>query len=220
MSLRAILLDIDGTLVDSNDAHAAAWSEASVEFGYDRPASFFRPLIGMGGDHVLPRIDPALKDDDNPGKAIAARRGEIFAANYLPTLTATPGAKALVEHMKHCGLQCVVASSAKADELDALLAVADIRDLIDTTTTSEEAAVSKPAPNIIETALQKAHVAADDVVLLGDTPYDITAAARAGVLVLALRCGGWDDLALAGALAIYDDPADLLAHYDHSALRP
>ncbi len=78
MSLRAILLDIDGTLVDSNDAHAAAWSEASAEFGYDRPASFFRPLIGMGGDHVLPKIDEALDEDENPGKAIAARRVRSF----------------------------------------------------------------------------------------------------------------------------------------------
>lgn len=121
--------------------------------------------------------------------------------------------------MKRSGPQCVVASSAKADELDALLAVVNIRDLIDTTTTSEDAAVSKPAPDIIETALRKAHVAAGDVVLLGDTPYDITSATEAGVIVIALRCGGWDELELAGAVRIYDDPADLLAQYDHSPLR-
>ena len=214
----AVLLDVDGTLVDSNDAHAQAWSAACSEFGFDRPVEFFGPLIGMGGDHVLPRVDPALSDNDEPGQSIAKRRGEIFTSSFLPTLRAMPGAQELVEHLRHCGLRCVVASSAKADELEALLEIARVSKYIDVQTTSEDARTSKPAPDIVNVALEKARVAPNEVIFLGDTPYDIRSGQQAGVSVIALRCGGWDDLGLAGAIAIYNDPADLLAQYDASPL--
>jgi beta-phosphoglucomutase-like phosphatase (HAD superfamily) len=123
-----ILLDLDGTLVDSNAFHAAAWSEASRLYGYDKDEAFFRPLIGMGGDRVLRLIDPALTDTSGPGKAMAAARAKIFRSDYLPTLRPTPGAKALVERLHELGLRCVVASSTNASDLDDLLEVAGIRD--------------------------------------------------------------------------------------------
>jgi HAD superfamily hydrolase (TIGR01509 family) len=215
---RTALLDIDGTLVDSNEAHARAWDAACAEFGFVRSERFFRPLIGMGSDQVLPRVDPALSDDRDPGKAIAARRGEIFKSAYLPTLRATPGARALVERIHTAGLRCVVASSAKADELEALLDIADVTKFIDVRTTADDAARSKPAPDIVIAALKKAGAAPNEAVFLGDTPYDITSGRQAGVSVIGLRCGGWDDLGLAGAIAIYNDPADLLSQYDASPL--
>ena len=216
--IKAVLLDIDGTLVDSNAAHAATWSAASALFGYDKPASFFQPLIGMGGDRVLPLIDPALSDGEDPGKAITAERGGFFRKDHLPGLRATPGAKALVEHMHGLGLRCIIASSTNKEDLDALLDVAGIRHLIDASTTAEDAEQTKPAPDIVAAALQRAGVDAHETVMIGDTPYDIESAHGVSVPVIALRCGGWKDADLAGAAGIYDDPADLLANFDQSPL--
>ena len=210
---RAILLDIDGTLVDSNGGHAEAWRAACAEFGYDRPLAFFRSMIGMGGDLLLPKIDPALSSERDPGKAMSSRRGEIFKERFLPSLAPTPGARELVERFKRDGMICVVASSSSAAELDALLDVARITSLVDRRTTADDAERSKPAPDIIGVALRKAGVSANEAVMLGDTPYDVEAATKAGVRTIALRCGGWGDDDLAGAVAIYADPAELLARY-------
>ena len=216
--LRAILLDIDGTLVESNEAHAAAWADACTAFGYDRPIAFFRPLIGMGGDQVLPKISADLDADHEPGKALASRRSEIFKTTYLSTLRPTPGARDLVALLHDAGYRCVIASSAKADELESLLAIVGIAELIDVKTTSDDASASKPAPDIVVVALKKAGVEADEAMLIGDTPHDIASAAKAGVATIAFRCGGWSDEGLSGAAAIYDDPADLVKHYDASLL--
>ncbi|MBC5823237.1 MAG: HAD family hydrolase [Candidatus Eremiobacteraeota bacterium] len=216
MSLRTVFLDIDGTLLDSNGAHAQAWSEACAEFGYDRPASFFLPLIGMGGDRIFPKIDPDLSDAREPGKSISRRRQEMFLKNYAPHLRPTAGARAFVERLRDTGLARMVASSAKSDEIAALLRAAQVSDLIDDATTSDDAEQSKPAPDIIHTALKKADVQPAEAVLLGDTPYDVEAGRNAGVNVVAVRSGGWDDDALAGAVVVYDDPADILRHYDRS----
>jgi hypothetical protein len=112
--LEVVLLDVDGTLVGSNEAHAMAWSRAANEFGYDRPEALFRELIGMGADQILPRIDITLQADSHSGKALAARRGEIFLAAFAPALAATPGAKALVERFRDSGLRCVIASSSRS----------------------------------------------------------------------------------------------------------
>jgi HAD superfamily hydrolase (TIGR01509 family) len=216
--LKAVLLDIDGTLVDSNAVHAATWSSASAFFGFDKPEAFFRPLIGMGGDRVLPRIDATLRDDTEPGKSIAAKRGEFFRAEHLPTLKATRGAKELVEHLHNLGLLCVVASSTNASDLDDLLDVAGVREYIDVRTTADDANESKPAPDIVTSALKRASVTADEAIMIGDTPYDLEAAHAAGVALIAMRCGGWGDADLLGAIQIYDDPADLLAHFGDSAI--
>ncbi len=112
----------------------------------------------------------------------------------------------------------MVATSAKEDELKGLLKVCGAEGLIHATTSSEEADRSKPDPDIVQAALKKSGLPADEVVLLGDTPYDVEAANRAGVAAIAVRCGGWGDADLQGALAVYDDPEDLLAHYDTSPL--
>jgi beta-phosphoglucomutase-like phosphatase (HAD superfamily) len=207
---RAVLFDVDGTLVDSNGAHARAWSAASAEFGFERPPDFFRPLIGMGGDHILPRVDPALRDDAPPGKEIAARRGEIFKERYLAALRPTRGARALVEFLHAAGWLCIAATSAKPDELAALLRIAGVEGYVDASATSEDAEHSKPEPDIVVAALAKGQLAAADAFLLGDTRYDVDAAAAAGVATVALRCGGSADADLAGAREIYDDPQAFL----------
>ena len=218
MAIRGVLLDVDGTLVLSNDAHARAWAEAFAEHGYDIPYGRIRPLMGMGGDKLLPTLVPDLSDSEGTGKQIAERRKAIFLERYAPTLRAAPGARPLVERMRDSGFKLVICSSAKSDELETLMRAAQIEGLIETTTTSSEADESKPAPDIVAVALSKIALPAESVLLLGDTPYDVESASKVGVGVIAVRCGGFSDEQLASALAVYDDPADLLAHYETSSL--
>ena len=213
-----MILDIDGTLVDSNDAHARAWVEALAEEGIEVPFEKVRPLIGMGGDKLLPRVS-GLEEDSPRGKRIGERRGEIFKARYLPGLKSFPATRELLVKMRELGLKLVVATSAKEDELKPLLKIAGAADLIEEKTSSDDAENSKPDPDIVKAALDESGLSADEAVMIGDTPYDIEAASKAGLKIIAFRSGGWDDAELARAIAIYDGPAALLAQYDSSPLK-
>ena len=213
--VRGVLLDVDGTLVASNDAHASAWVDVLAETGRRVPFAEVRPLIGMGADKVLPRLS-GLEEDSDEGKRIVERRRQIFLDRYLPTLRSTPGAPQLVRRMRADGLRLIVASSANEEELGPLLEIASAKELLEEATSSDDAERSKPDPDIVGAALRRIELPADAVVMIGDTPYDVEAAARAGVRVVAVRSGGWDDAALAGAVAIYDDPAQLLERYASS----
>jgi HAD superfamily hydrolase (TIGR01509 family) len=211
----AVLFDVDGTLVDSNDAHARAWVAAFAEHGITVDLPAVRRCIGMGGDKLLPTVS-GIEHESTLGKAIAARRSAIFAEQFLPALKPFPEAGHLVAVLKDRGYTVVAASSAKRDELQPLLAVAGADGLMDETTSSDDAANSKPDPDIIHAALGRAHASPADAVMIGDTPYDIEAAGRAGVAIIAFRCGGWTDADLHGAIAIYDGPWDLLRRLDES----
>jgi phosphoglycolate phosphatase-like HAD superfamily hydrolase len=214
-ALHTVLLDIDGTLLDSNDAHARAWVAALAVHGYVVPFEQVRPLIGMGGDKLLPRVS-GLDPDSGEATRIGETRGEIFLERELPTLRPTPGARELLEYLMARQLELVVATSAKEDEVHALLEQAGVADLIEAASSADDAERSKPDPDIVQAALQKVRRPASHSMMIGDTPYDVEAASRSRVPIIAVRCGGWDDAALDGALAIYDDPADLLAHYAES----
>lgn len=218
MAVEGVLLDIDGTLVLSNDAHAHSWVEAFAAHGYDIDYAQVRPLMGMGGDKVIPQLVSELNDEEGVGQQIAEHRKEIVINKYGPQISAANGARQMVEKLKQEGLHLIVATSASQRELDLMLKVADIEDLVEEFTSSDDAENSKPAPDIVEAALAKANLAADRSVMLGDTPYDIEAAGKAGVGVIAFRCGGFSDEDLRGAIAIYDDPADLLRNYSDSPL--
>lgn len=215
--IRGVILDIDGTLVASNDAHAHAWREALLEQGIDVPLGRIRKCIGMGGDKLLPEVS-AIPEESPRGRTISRRRGEIFKEKFLPSLSPTPGARELLQAMKGRGLRLVVASSAKKDELDGLLKICDATDLVESATSSDDAERSKPDPDIVQVAVERLELPKQHTLMLGDTPYDVEAARRAAIGLIALRCGGWKDSDLAGAIAIYDDPADLLKHYDSSPL--
>lgn len=217
MNQRAILLDVDGTLIDSNDAHAQAWVDTGAEFGYEIDYERVRWLIGMGGDKVLPELT-GLEEESAEGKKILDRRGVVFRDKYLPQLRAFPHARELLVRLRDDGYKLVVATSASEDDLKALLEQGGFDDIIDRATTSDDAEESKPAPDIVQAALKKAKVTADAALMLGDTPYDIGAARRAGVDIIAVRCGGWEDEELHGAVAVYDDVADLLTNYSSSPL--
>jgi HAD superfamily hydrolase (TIGR01509 family) len=214
MRIRGAIWDVDGTLVNSNDAHARAWVSALASFDVFVTFEAVRLLIGMGGDKLLPAI-ANIDADSERGRAISARRSELFESEYLPKLKAFPQARALLERMAGAGIKLAVASSAKPEELDHLLAIADVKDLLVDTASSNRRR-SKPDPDIVQAALDALDLAAADVVMIGDTPYDIEAAERAGLRAIALRCGGRSDHDLSGAIAIYDSPADLLQHFDTS----
>lgn len=215
--LRAVIFDIDGTLVDSNDAHAYSWTEAFVEFGYGIPFDRVRPLIGKGGDKLLPELT-GVEADSEKGKQISARREQIFMTKYLPQLQPFPRTRELLQRLRDARLKLVVATSAKQEEMQALLNVTGAAGLFEQAATSSDAKESKPDPDIVQAALQRADVPAEQAIMIGDTPYDIEAAGKSGVPIIAVRCGGWDDAHLKGAVTVYADPAALLAHYDESPL--
>ena len=206
---KAVLFDVDGTLIDSNDQHARAWVAALAEAGYTIPFERVRPLIGMGGDKVLPELVPGLEEDSPQGKAIDDARKRIFKERELSTIPATRGARELLEAVRKRGVRVVVATSAKKSELDGLLARGDLGPLVDVAATGDDAEDSKPDPDIIGAALKKAGVTAADAVMIGDTKYDVEAARRAGVPCVALLCGGNDPATLGEADAVYADPAEL-----------
>ena len=216
MSGRAtVILDVDGTLVDSNDAHARAWIEAFAEFGITVAFDHVRRSIGMGGDKLMPEVSGI--DESSPmGERIASRRAEIFKDRYLPGLRAFPGTRELIQRFTADGKVLAVASSAKEDELTPLLQRAGVDDLISKRTSSDDAENSKPDPDIVVAALKEAGADPRQAIMLGDTPYDVAAAKRAGIDIVGVECGGWTREALAGAVAVYRDPADLLANYDAS----
>ena len=211
---RAVLFDVDGTLIDSNDQHARAWDAALAKHGHDVPFELVRPLIGMGGDKVLPELVPGLEEDSPEGKAIGEDRKRIFKERELATIPPTRGARELLEAVRARGGRVVVATSAKKSELDGLLARGDLDPLVDVAATGDDAQDSKPDPDIIGAALKKAGVAAGDAVMVGDTQYDVEAAHRAGVPCVALLCGGNEPSTLRDADAVYADPAELVGALD------
>ena len=215
--MQVVIYDVDGTLVDSNDAHAESWVDTFAEAGYSVPFDVVRPLIGMGGDKLLPKAAGITHDSDE-GKKLTKRRSEIFREKYLPKLEPLKGSRALVERVRKAGLKPLVATSAKEEELKGLLKAAQVADLMEERATASDAKKSKPDPDIVQAAIEESGLTADELIMIGDTPYDVEAASRAGVRTIAFRSGGWGDADLSGASAIYDGPADLLAQYENSLL--
>ena len=210
---RTVLFDVDGTLIDSNAAHAAAWAQALSEDGIGVSAADVRPLVGMGGDKLLPAL--AKVEESSPrGAALTKRKKEHFRA-ALPQLQPTRGARALLEFLRDREIDLVVATSAGKQEMGALLEQGGVADLFSAHTSKDDAEESKPDPDIVLAALARADAEPESTVMIGDTPYDIEAASRAGVAAIALRCGGyWSDADLRGAIEIHDDPAALLAQLE------
>jgi len=217
---KAVIFDVDGTLVESVDLHARAWQDALRDFGHEVAFEDIRSQIGKGGDQLMPVF--LSKDElEEKGKALEKHRGEVLKARYLPQITAFPEVRALFERLLADGKRVVLASSAKEDELAKYKEVAWIEDLIDAETSSDDAEKSKPHPDIFEAAMKRlGDVRPEDVVVVGDTPYDAEAAGKAGLRTIGVLCGGFPEQSLreAGCVAIYKDPADLLARYDQSPL--
>lgn len=215
--LCGVILDVDGTLVDSNDAHAEAWVRALSEVGYEVPFERVRRLIGMGGDKLVPALT-GLNPGSPTAKRASARRAEIFERDHISLLRALPGSRHLVQLLQSRGLKVTIASSALETELRALLRMAEVDDLLANPVSKDDVERSKPDPDSIQVALERLGCPPEQVVMIGDTPYDVEAATRAGVATIALRTGGWSEQDLANALAIYDDPQHLANEFDRSPL--
>jgi membrane protein len=208
------LFDLDGTLVDSNEFHVLAWREAFAESGYDFAPEAIREQIGKGADQLIPSLVRDASDETNPGKRIAKRHGEIFKGRYLPQVQAFPDASALIRDLGAAGVRVVLASSASGGEVDHYARLLAIDDVLTARTSSDDVEHTKPAGDIFAEALRKVPgAAADQAVVVGDTPYDVIAARRCGVATIAVLSGGFDESVLreAGAEAIYADVAALRA---------
>lgn len=216
--LKGIIFDVDGTLVDSNDAHAESWVDTFAEAGYEVPFSAVRPLIGMGADKLLPQTI-GVSNESEEGKKLIKRRSEIFKTSYMPHLRALPGSRELVQRVRKDGLKAIVATSARDQELKDLLKAARVDDLMEERATASDAKKSKPDPDIVHAAIEESGIPPRELIMIGDTPYDIEAAGRAHVRTIAFRSGGWTDDKLEGAVEIYDGPADLLKNYDSSIIK-
>ncbi|HEV2746939.1 MAG TPA: HAD family hydrolase [Allosphingosinicella sp.] len=218
--VRAALFDVDGTLIDSNDLHAAAWQQAFRHFGVDLPYEQVRGQIGKGGDNLVPALLPSELVERRQ-QEIEDFRSELFKRDYLPRALPFPCVRPLFERLRAQGVRIVLATSAHADELDHHLELLGCRDLIEATTSQDDVDHSKPCPDIFAAALAKvAPTSAEDAVVVGDTPYDAEAAGRLGLRTIGVRCGGFPeaDLRAAGAVELYDGPEDLLRRYDRSLL--
>jgi HAD superfamily hydrolase (TIGR01549 family) len=218
--VKAVIFDVDGTLVDSVDLHARAWQDAFHEFGLDIELEDIREQIGKGGDQLLP-VFLTREEVDRDGPDLERHRSDILKARYLSEIKAFPKVPQLFQRIRADGIKIVLGSSAKSEELQVYKKIAGIEDLIDGETSSDDAEKSKPHPDVFQAAIAKLEgISKSDIVVIGDSPYDAEAASKAGLRTIGFRSGGFEETKLsdAGCIAIYDGPADLLARYDGSAL--
>ena len=214
--INAVLFDLDGTLVDSNEAHVEVWARVFREAGHPIAPDVIRGEIGKGGDQLVPDLLPDLSDGEH--QRLADRHGKLFKADWLDRIRPFPQVRNLLVRIRASGLKVVFASSASRAELDHYIGLLDAKSLVAAGTSIDDVKASKPAGDIFSVALDKAGVASGNALAVGDTPYDIDAARKAGIATVAVRSGGFSDDALAGAVAIYDDAAALLGDYDRSPL--
>jgi HAD superfamily hydrolase (TIGR01509 family) len=215
---RGVLLDVDGTLVDSNDAHAHAWEAAFAAHDYQIAYSRIRRLIGMGGAQLIEQLT-GLPESDRKHRAIAKDRGELFREQWLPKIRPLIDARRLVLRLASEQYRFAIASSAKAEELEPLLVIAGVDDLCDVRTTASDVERAKPEPDVLEAAAARLGLEPSQLVMIGDSPYDVEAARRAGIDTIGVTTGGFTAEQLAGAVAVFDGPAGLLADWEQSPLR-
>lgn len=218
--IKAVIFDIDGTLVDSVDLHARAWQETFRHFGKEIPYEQVRHQIGKGGDQLMP-VFFSKEELEDFGDEMEKYRGELFKRDYLPQVRAFAKVRELFQKIKDDGLRLALASSAKQEELEEYKRIANIEDLVEEETSSDDADKSKPHPDIFEAALEHlGDVEAHEAVVVGDTPYDAQAAGKINLRTIGVLCGGFPEAELkaAGCVQIYKDPADLLARYEETII--
>jgi HAD superfamily hydrolase (TIGR01549 family) len=213
---RAAILDVDGTLVDTNYHHALAWYRAFRQHGIVLPVWRIHRHVGMGGDQVVAALAGDAVEDEQ-GDEIRAAEKALYLA-LIEEVEPFEGARGLVTDLKERGHTVVLASSAKADEVDHYLDLLDARELADAWTTSAEVEATKPEPDLVLAALERA--GGLDAVMVGDTTWDCEAAGRAGVATIAVRTGGFAEQELrdAGAVAVYESVAELRDRLEETPL--
>jgi HAD superfamily hydrolase (TIGR01549 family) len=216
---RAVICDVDGTLVDSVDLHAAAWQEAFRAFGHDIPFQRMREQIGKGGDQLMP-VFLTEEEVRTRGEELEQFRKRLFLTQYLPKVRPFGRVRELFERIRADGQRIALATSAQGVELETYKGLLRIGDLLDAESSKDDVRRSKPHPDIFEAAISRLGIDRAGVTVVGDTPYDAEAARRANVPVIGVLCGGFDGAWLrdAGCIALFRDPEDLLQRYDESPL--
>jgi HAD superfamily hydrolase (TIGR01509 family) len=218
LEIEAVLSDTDGTLVDSNEEHVNAWAFAFQEEKPSQELDDIRAQIGKGGDLLVPAFLPDV--DSEIQKRIAERQGRIFKELYLAHVRAFEGAAEIVRRVRASGRKAFLASSAKGEKLQHYVRLLDIEECLTATTSIDDVQASKPEPDIFVVALEKGGVDPARAIVVGDTPYDVEAARRAGVAAVGVTTGPFDEQQLkdAGAIAVFASVAGLLEEFDNSPL--
>jgi HAD superfamily hydrolase (TIGR01509 family) len=213
MTFRALIFDIDGTLVDSNGAHVEAWHAAFAAHGYGVTRERIRVEIGKGGDKLVPSI-LGEEAEERDGESLRERHSDEFLAIAARTqLRAFPRAREIFETLKRRGIRTALATSSSREHLEALGRSAELGELLVNADDIEE---TKPAPDLVEAAVRKLGLEAEECAMVGDTPYDAEAACRAGVTCIGVTSGGNDAAVLraAGAISVWRDVAEIEARLD------
>ena len=212
------VLDIDGTLVDTNYHHAVAWYRAFREHGIVLPERRIHRHIGMGGDQLVAALADDRTEHEHGDEIRDTETKRYF--ELIDEVETMDGSRELIERLKQRGHTVVLASSAKEDEVDHYLDLLDARELADAWTTSADVEATQPAPDLVTAALDRAGGSSDDAVMIGDTPWDVKAADGAGVQTLAVLTGGFsvDELREAGALDVFESVRELCERLDRTPL--
>jgi HAD superfamily hydrolase (TIGR01509 family) len=227
--IEAVIFDIDGTLVDTVDFHAQSWERTFTHFGHQIPYKQIRSQIGKGSDKLMPvffSLEELNQSDDGQSPTFGERmrdyRRELYKNEYHPRIKAFPQVRELFMAIKADGKRIALASSATKDDVAAYTQILNVEELVDAATTTTEVKSSKPDPDLFLVTLDKlGDIAANEAIVVGDTPYDAEAAGKANLRTVGVLSGGFsaENLRQAGCIAIYQDIADLLAHYDESPLK-
>jgi HAD superfamily hydrolase (TIGR01509 family) len=217
-SVKGVLFDVDGTLIDSNYLHAVTWWEAFTQAGHEVPMARIHRAIGMGSDQLLDAVLPASRNKDADGDVTAAH--SALYSVYWSRLRPLPGAADLLRACHQRGLRVVLASSAGPQELPVLREALDADDAIDEATSAGDVEASKPAPDLVQVALDKCGLSPAETVFVGDAVWDVQACQRAGVACVGVLSGGFsrEELLGAGAVRVYSGAADLLKSFPDSLL--
>jgi HAD superfamily hydrolase (TIGR01549 family) len=212
--LKAVIFDIDGTLIDSVHLHALSWVNAFARFGVEVRLEDVRGHIGEGADRLIPSFAPGMTEAKI--KRLEDYRSALFKREYLKKVKPFPKVKDLFARIRAAGCKLALATSCAADEIDQYKAIAGVSDMTDYDVTADDAGSSKPSPDIFLKALERLRpIIPSQTCVVGDTKYDGEAARQAGIPFIGVLCGGSSkpELERSGALAIYRDAADLLAHW-------
>ena len=211
--LKAILLDIDGTLVDSNDKHTDCWVEAFAHFGKEVDWKVIRQQIGKGGDQLVPDTLNA-REMRKFGEELKEYRGKLWTKDYMKTVEPFPGVQDALRELRQRKIKLAFASSSNENEVEYYVSLLGAEEMLEGSTSKKDAQFSKPSPEIFQAALEQVGTKRERTLVAGDTPYDVLAAHRAGVAIAALLCGGFPRDLLAKAEFLFDDIPTMVKELD------
>ncbi len=217
--VKALLCDLDGTLVESNWLHAEAWQVSFREMGIELELDEVRRQIGKGGKELVPVFVPWWKRKHTQ-EPLEAYRKFVFQTDYLSQVKPIPRVREFLVRLKEAGIRLSLASSASKEDLLIYKKIVQMEDLIEEESSADDAERTKPHPDIFEATLKRLGLKPREVLALGDTPYDAEAAGMANIWTIGVTTGGWsrEDLLAAGCVEVYKDVGELLDRFEESAL--